>query len=68
MTILFKNELPLDHEESLEEIVKQWSKDDAEEDGSFGYEEPSWEHHMDRNWDNLVEHLRYMEELEIRCS
>ena len=50
--ILFKDELPLDHEESLEEIVKQWSKDDAEEDGFH------WEHHTDRNWYCLEEWLK----------
>ena len=59
MTILFKDELPLDHEESLEEIVKQWSKDDSEEDGFH------WEHHIDRNWYCLEEWLKEFEGLEI---
>ena len=66
MSIFFKDELPLDHEESLEKIVESWSKEDAEEDGSFGYEEPFyWEHHMDRNWYCLEEWLKEFEGLEM---
>ena len=66
MSMFFKNELPLDHEKSLAKIVEQWSKEDAEEDAAFGYEEPFyWEHHADRNWENLEQHLRCIEELEI---
>tara|TARA_R110002167_G_scaffold289485_3_gene494560 strand:- start:4059 stop:4256 length:198 start_codon:yes stop_codon:yes gene_type:complete len=59
MSIFFKNELPLDHEESLDEIVKQWSKDDSEEDGFH------WEHHRDRNWYCLEEWLKEFEGLEM---
>lgn len=59
MTILFKDELPLDHEECLEEIVKQWSKDDAEEDGFH------WETHYERNWNCLENWLKEFEGLDI---
>ena len=58
--IIFKDELPLDHEESLEEIVKQWSKDDAETDHGF-----TWDYHMDRNWDCLENWLKEFEGLEM---
>ena len=54
MTILFKDELPLDHEESLEKIVEQWSKDDAEKYSHEDYE-CTWDDHMDYNWESLEE-------------
>tara|TARA_B100000085_G_scaffold273052_1_gene288163 strand:- start:1246 stop:1434 length:189 start_codon:yes stop_codon:yes gene_type:complete len=59
--ILFKDELPLDHEESLEKIVEQWSKDDAEE-GDDGFD---WEIHYERNWDCLENWLKEFEGLEM---
>ena len=60
MCIFFKDELPLDHEKSLEEIVKQWSREDAEIDPNW-----SWDDHMDHNWWGLEKLLLEQEELEI---
>ena len=57
MTILFKDELPLDHEESLEKIVEQWSKDDAEKYSHEDYEF-TWDDHMDHNWWSLEDWLK----------
>ncbi len=60
MCIFFKDELPLEHEDSLKKIVEDWSKDDAETDHGF-----TWDDHMDHNWWSLENWLKEFEGLEI---
>ena len=45
MCVFFKDELPIDHEKSLRKIVEDWSREDAETDPNW-----SWDDHMDHNW------------------
>tara|TARA_E500000318_G_C3512917_1_gene193078 strand:- start:337 stop:525 length:189 start_codon:yes stop_codon:yes gene_type:complete len=60
MCVFFKNELPIDHEKSLRKIVEDWSREDAETDPNW-----SWDDHMDHNWWGLEKLLLEQEELEI---
>lgn len=60
MCIFFKDELPLDHENSLRKIVEDWSKEDANTDYDF-----TWDDHMDHNWWCLENYLKKFEGLDI---
>jgi len=42
--IIFKNELPIDHEESIKHIVYNWSKDMFEHDKEMGTVPPNMDY------------------------
>ena len=39
MCVFFKDELPIDHEKSLRKIVEDWSREDAETDPNWSWDD-----------------------------
>jgi len=55
--ITFRNELPMDHELSLDHLVELWSKQEAENEGGKFH----WEHYTDYMWWGLEEWMKEFE-------
>jgi len=55
--IIFKNELPLDHEKSIEHIVYNWSIDMFEHDKDMGIGTPNLDYCNEISWSSIEEHL-----------
>ena len=56
--IIFKNELPIDHEQSLRHIVYNWSKDMFEHDKEMGIVPPNIDYCTEISWNSVEEHLQ----------
>tara|TARA_R100000773_G_C4105795_1_gene48399 strand:- start:80 stop:307 length:228 start_codon:yes stop_codon:yes gene_type:complete len=50
--IIFKNELPIDHEKSIQHIVHTWANEVYQEDDIH------IDHATELAWDSVVEHLQ----------
>ena len=55
--IIFKNELPMDHEKSIEHIVSSWSMDMYEHDEERGLVKPNLDYCAEISWNAVEEHL-----------
>ncbi len=55
--ITFKNELPMDHEKSIQHIVYNWSKDMFEHDKEMGIVPPNIDYCREISWNSVEEHL-----------
>ena len=55
--ITFKNELPMDHEKSIEQIVSSWSIDMYEHDKEMGIVKPNLDYCTEVSWNSVEEHL-----------
>ena len=56
--IIFKNELPIDHAQSLRHIVYNWSKDMCEHDKETGIVPPNIDYCTEISWNSVEEHLQ----------
>ena len=56
--IIFKNELPIDHEESIKHIVYSWAKDMFEHDKEMGTVPPNMDYCIECSWNSVMEHLQ----------
>ena len=65
--ITFKNELPMNHEKSIEHIVSIWSMDMYEHDEEMGIVKPNLDYCTEISWNSIEEHLQ-SEGLEMECS
>ena len=55
--IVFKNELPIDHEDSIKHIVYNWSKDMFEHDREMGTVPQNMDYCIEISWNSVEEHL-----------
>ncbi len=55
--IIFKNELPIDHEKSIQHIVHNWSKDMFKHDKEMGTVPPNIDYCREISWNSIEEHL-----------
>ena len=55
--IIFKNELPMDHEKSIEHIVSSWATDMYEHDKERGIVKPNLDYCIEISWNSVEEHL-----------
>ena len=64
--ITFKNELPMDHEKSIQHIVSSWSIDMYEHDKEMGVVKPNLDYCTETSWSSIEEHLE-SEGLKMEC-
>ena len=56
--IIFKTELPMDHEKSIEHIVSSWSIDMYEHYKEMGIVKPNLDYCTEVSWNSVEEHLQ----------